>query len=129
MRPTVVLSPDPGASGAPIGAPIGQAPPAAHPGRPPDPPPPKIQSFEQKMGVKRGEESWKRTTNSTGQGATHVRCFHCKLGDDGLAYLDQQVNDWLDAHPQYEVKFSTMSVGEWTGKLGKEVHLIVQVWV
>ena len=77
---------------------------------------------------KRHEEKWNRTPNTTGQGAIHVRTFHCKLTDDALTYLDQTVNEWLDAHPQYEVKFVTSSVGTLTGKL-KEPHLICQVWV
>ena len=42
--------------------------------------------------------------------------------------MDQSVNEWLDAHPQYEVKFVSSTVGTVTGKL-KEPHLICQVWV
>jgi hypothetical protein len=89
----------------------------------------KIQAFENKLGLKRHEDAWKRSPNVTGSGAIHMRTFHCKLGDDAIGYLDQQVNEWLDAHPQYEVKFVTSNVGEWSGKLGKEFHLVVQVWV
>jgi hypothetical protein len=93
--------------------------------------PPKIQAFEQRLGQtgKRHEESWKRSPNVTGQGAIHVKTFHCKLNNESLDFLDQQVNEWLDAHPQYEVKLVTNAVGDWTGKTGKEPNLIVQVWV
>lgn len=77
---------------------------------------------------RRHEEQWDRSPNTTGTGAIHVRTFHCKLTDEALVYLDQQINEWLDAHPQYEVKFTSTSVGEFTSKL-KEPHLIVQVWV
>lgn len=99
-------------------------------GIPPEPPPPKIQAFESKMGAgRRHEDSWKRSPNSTKSGAIHVKSFHCKLSDDALGFLDQQVNEWLDAHPQYEVKFSTATVGEFQGKMGREFHLIIQVWV
>jgi len=91
--------------------------------------PPKIQAFESKIGNKRHEDKWSRTPNVTGHGAIHVKTFHCKLSDDAIGFLDQQVNEWLDAHPQYEVKFVTSNVGEWTGKLGKECHLVVSVWV
>jgi hypothetical protein len=94
-----------------------------------DPPPPKIVSFEQKLGGRRHEERWARTPNVTGTGAIHVKSFHGKLNDDSLGYLDQQINEWLDAHPQYEVKFVTSSVGEWQGKMGREYHLVLQVWV
>jgi hypothetical protein len=79
-------------------------------------------------GQKRHEDSWARTPNTTGRGAIHVKTFHCKLTDDALAYLDQCINEWLDAHPQYEVKFVSSSIGILTGKL-KEPALICQVWV
>jgi hypothetical protein len=77
---------------------------------------------------KRHEDQWSRTPNTTGNGAIHVKTFHCKLTDDALAYLDQSINEWLDAHPQYEVKFVSSSIGMLTGKL-KEPALICQVWV
>ena len=95
----------------------------------PEPPPPKIVTFEQKLGARKHEDSWSRTPNSPGTGAIHVKSFHSKMNDDSLVYMDQQINEWLDAHPQYEVKFVTSSVGELLGKMGKEVHLVVQVWV
>ncbi len=95
----------------------------------PDPAPSKIQAFESKMGVKRHEDSWTRSPNATKTGAIHVRTFHCKMSDDALGFLDQQINEFLDAHPQYEVKFSTVTVGDFQGKMGREVHMIVQVWV
>jgi hypothetical protein len=77
---------------------------------------------------KRHEDSWSRTPNTTGLGAVHVKTFHGKLTDDALAYLDQCINEWLDSHPQYEVKFVTSTVGMLTSKL-QEPHLICQVWV
>jgi hypothetical protein len=114
LRARMLRSPDASASEKPV---------------PIDPPPPKIQAFENKLGVKRHEEAWKRSPNVTGHGAIHVRSFHCKMSDDAITYLDQQVNEWLDAHPQYEVKFVNTTMGEFQGKLGKEVHLVMQVWV
>ncbi|MEO0482405.1 MAG: hypothetical protein AAF138_02165 [Planctomycetota bacterium] len=100
----------------------------------PDDPPipgdstPMIRSFDQSLGGARHEDSWTRTPNTTGAGAIHVKSFHCKMSSEALSYLDQQVNEWLDAHPQYEVKFVSTGQGEWIGKT-KETHLIVQVWV
>ena len=94
-----------------------------------EPPPPKIVTFEQKLGARKHEDSWSRTPNSPGTGAIHVKSFHSKMNDDSLIYMDQQINEWLDAHPQYEVKLVTSSVGELQGKMGKEVHMVVQVWV
>jgi len=76
----------------------------------------------------RHEEKWSRTPNTTGSGAIHVRTFHAKITEDALTYLDQVVNEWLDKHPQYEVKFVSTTVGIMSGKL-KEPALILQVWV
>lgn len=88
----------------------------------------KIRTFEQKLGAARHEDKWNRTPNVTGAGAIHMKSFHCRLTGDSLEFLDQQINEWLDAHPQYEVKMVTTSVGMWSGKL-KEPNLIVNVWV
>ncbi len=85
----------------------------------------KITAFGKEM---RHEQKWARTPNTTGQGAIHVRTFHSKLTDDALSYMDQCVNEWLDANPQYEVKFVNSTVGILSGKL-KEPHLVCQVWV
>ncbi len=89
---------------------------------------PKIQAFEQKMSAGHSESNWKRSPTASGTGACHVKSFHAKLTGESLEFLDKQINEWLDAHPQYEVKLVTSTVGEWTGKL-KEPNLIVQVWV
>jgi len=88
----------------------------------------KIRAFEQALDGSRHEDTWKRSPNVTGTGAIHVKSFHCKLTSESLVYMDQQINEWLDAHPQYEVKFVTTGIGEWTGKT-KEPNLVVQVWV
>lgn len=88
---------------------------------------PKIQhTVATNLGVKKTE--WRRKPNLTGTGATHVRTFHARLNSEALELLDQQVNTWLDEHPEIEVKQVTMTVGEWQGKV-KEPNLIVQVWV
>ncbi|MCC7388291.1 MAG: hypothetical protein IT431_05940 [Phycisphaerales bacterium] len=79
--------------------------------------------------IRRHEDTWSRTPNTPGTGAIHVRTFKAKLSDDGLPYLDQQINEWLDAHPQYEVKLVNTAIGEWSTKLGKEPGIIVSVWV
>jgi hypothetical protein len=89
---------------------------------------PKIRAFAQSMESGHHGREWIRGTNKDGTGATHVKSFHCKLAGDALVYLDEQINEWLDTHPDYEVKLVTTSVGEWTGKM-KEPHMVVQVWV
>lgn len=71
---------------------------------------------------------WHRKPNSNGQGATHVKSFHCRLNTEAMEIMDQQINEWLDAHPELEVKLVCNTVGEWQGKI-KEPALIIQVWV
>ena len=77
---------------------------------------------------KKKESKWGRAPNTTGSGAIHVRTFHSKLTDDALGYIDTQINEWLDEHPEFEVKIVTTTIGTFTGKI-KEPHLICQVWV
>ncbi|MCA9297543.1 MAG: hypothetical protein KDA28_00670 [Phycisphaerales bacterium] len=91
-------------------------------------PKPRIEAFEQKLISGRHEDTWNRTPNVTGTGAIHVKSFHCKMTEEGLHHIDEMINEWLDEHPQYEVKFVTQAIGEWRGKV-KEPNLIVQVWV
>lgn len=85
-----------------------------------------IRAFGEKQG--RHEDAWSRSPNVTGNGAIHCKSFNAKLRTDALEYMDQQINEWLDAHPQYEVKFVTSSVGEMKGKT-TEPTLILTVWV
>lgn len=122
-----VLSPD--APAAPNG---GTAPPPVRLDAPVklDAGSPKIQAFEQRLGGKGShEDKWKRSPNVTGKGAIHVKSFHCKCNNESLEFMDQQINEWLDAHPQYEVKLVNTTVGDWVGKQGREPNLIIQVWV
>ena len=100
--------------------------PAAIPGSAEPAPRPVIRSIGEKD--RRHEDNWSRTPNSPGTGAIHVKTFACKMREDALTHMDQRINEWLDAHPQYEVKFVNSSVGIISGKL-KEPHLICQVWV
>jgi len=76
----------------------------------------------------RHEDKWNRTPNSPGTGAIHVKTFVAKLRLDAIDHMDQQVNEWLDAHPQYEVKFVTTTVGRLVGK-NTEDALFMSVWV
>lgn len=88
----------------------------------------KIRTFEQSLISGKHEDKWNRSPNITGAGAIHVRSFHSKMTEESLNHLDRQINEWLDAHPQYEVKLVTTAIGEWKGKI-KEPNLIVQIWV
>ena len=74
------------------------------------------------------DEKWSRPTNVNNTGATHVKTFFCKLRPDAIDNLDNQINEWLDKHPEYEVKFVTPTVGKLVGK-NVEDALFLNVWV
>ena len=85
-----------------------------------------IKAFNQQ---RRHEDTWSRTPNTTGSGAIHVQTFFAKLTEDSVKYMDQSINEWLDEHPQYEVKFVNSSIGTMRGKTGPQDVMICQVWV
>ena len=90
---------------------------------------PKIRTLAKLNDAPEDESGWKRHAQLTGQGATHVKSFHCKLQGGALAHLDEQINAWIESHEECEVKLVTTQVGEWSDSLGKAYHIIVQVWV
>lgn len=73
------------------------------------------------------KHDWKRKTTATGTGAVRVKSFHGKLSDQGIEYLDDSINEWLDAHPDVEVKFVTSTVGMFEGKI-KDLALVLNLW-
>jgi hypothetical protein len=73
------------------------------------------------------KHDWKRQTTMTGQGACRVRTFHGKLSDQGLEYLDDAINQFLEDHPEIEIKHVTSNVGMFDGKF-KDMAMIVNVW-
>jgi hypothetical protein len=75
------------------------------------------------------EACWKRPPSKEARGATHVRTFTGKMNAAGLEHLDRHINEWLDNHPDAEVKFSTISSGEMGTSIGKESVVVVQVWI
>jgi hypothetical protein len=73
------------------------------------------------------KHDWKRLTQTPGTGAVRMKSFHGKLSEQGMEYLDDAINTWLDAHPDIEVKFVTSSVGLFDGKM-KDLALILNLW-
>jgi len=86
----------------------------------------KIRAFGVNDGGHRRRD-WKRTPHMPGHGAVRVRTFHGKLSDQGMEYLDNAINDWLDEHPDVEVKFVTSTVGTFEGKI-REPALVLNPW-
>ena len=71
--------------------------------------------------------AWKRKPNIHPTGAVRVKSFHGRLSDNGLEYLDNTINEWLDRHPEIDIKFVTSTEGMFDGKI-KEPALILNVW-
>lgn len=86
---------------------------------------PTIHKTSERMSI---QSEWRRKVNTTGAGACHVKTFVAKFRIEAIEHLDQQINEWLDAHPDYEVKLVTTSVGSWQGKYIEDA-LVVNVWV
>ena len=79
-------------------------------------------------GDKHTYTRFKRDVAPTGHGATRVRTFHGRLSDDGLAYTDDKINEWLDNHPEIQVKHVNCFTGPLEGKVTGEQGLIVVIW-
>lgn len=95
------------------------------PQTPAHPAPSKIKAFG--VDAERRREDWKRKTHTGGQHCCRVRSFHGKYSDQGLAHMDDLINEWLDAHPEVEVKFITSTVGVFEGKI-REPALVLNIW-
>ncbi len=89
--------------------------------------PSKIKAFSSSGPHGTGTHTWKRQLNTTGHGAVRVRTFHGRLSDEGMDFLDNKINEWLDAHAEIEIKFVTTNIGTFEGKI-REPALIVNVW-
>jgi len=85
----------------------------------------KIKAFGPEYAKK--EHAWKRTPHRDGKGAIRVKSFHGKYSDQGMEHLDDVINEWLDNHPEVEVKFVTSTVNVFEGKI-REPALVLNVW-
>lgn len=90
---------------------------------------PKIHGFGHAKAMDSVESKWKRPLQKSGTGATHVRTFSGSLTQHGLEFLDRHINEWLDTHPDAEVKFASLQVGDMPTATGREPALIAQVWI
>jgi len=89
-------------------------------------PPSKIKAISGSGGM-HTHAAYKRPPDVTGHGAVRVRSFHGRLSEEGMAFLDDKVNEWLDSHPEIEIKFATTTIGQFEGKI-RELALIITVW-
>jgi len=73
------------------------------------------------------DRNYKRKPYADGKGACRIKSFHAKYSEQGLEHLDDMVNDWLEAHPEVEVKFANTTVHVFEGKI-REPALALNVW-
>jgi len=85
----------------------------------------KIKAFSSAVG--HAAHAWKRQPTVTGHGAIRVRSFHGRLSDEGMEFMDNKINEWIDEHPDVEVKLVTTTIGTYEGKI-REPALVVNVW-
>jgi len=102
---------------------LGLAEPSGAPGAPS-----KIKAFGNEAAAGgTAAHKFKRTPNVSGFGACRVRSFIGKISGPGLEYMDNNINLWLDAHPDVEVKFVTSTVGPTDGK-SSETSIVMNLW-
>jgi hypothetical protein len=75
------------------------------------------------------DKQWNRQLKPSGTGAFRVKTFYGRLREEGLDLLDKQINEWFDAHPEYEIKNVTTNIGEMVNYKTTEPALIVNIWM
>ncbi|HEX3359067.1 MAG TPA: hypothetical protein VHS31_18955 [Tepidisphaeraceae bacterium] len=130
VRPPVMQPPRPAAiapkpASAPVGDPIALV--EEEPELMEETPTPAVSKIKFGPTVGHKQHEWKRKPHVTGTGACRVKSFHAKYSDQGLEHLDDGVNEWLDGHPEVEVKFVTTSVHVFEGKI-REPAIVMNVW-
>ncbi|MHC4697340.1 MAG: hypothetical protein ACYTFA_11405 [Planctomycetota bacterium] len=73
------------------------------------------------------ESRFQRPLDPKGSTATRCRTFHCKITEGAVTYFNNQINEWLDSHPDITVKFVNSNVGPFEGK-HTEPNLILTVF-
>ena len=73
------------------------------------------------------EQHFHRALLQGSPNATRCKTFHCKLGDGPIAYLCEQINEWVDSDESIEIKFATSTIGVVEGK-HVDPHLILTVF-
>ncbi len=73
------------------------------------------------------DSRFKRPLDPKSPFASRCRSFHCKLTDGALEFLNMQINEWLDQHPDIAIKFARSDVGMFEGK-HKEPNLVLTLF-
>ena len=119
-EPMAVVELEPGDSGAPVEERIGY-----------DKKPTAVRGAgggARKVSVgEAAEQHLRRALLQGSPNATRCKTFHCKLADGPIAYLCEQINEWVDSDASIEIKFATSTIGVVEGK-HVDPHLILTVF-
>lgn len=91
--------------------------------------PSKIHSFAtgSTLSGEHHDDQLNRPLTGPTEAPTRCRTFHAKLNDASIAYMDEQINAWIDGNDQIFVKTVSTTVGTFEGK-HPEPNLIVTVF-
>jgi hypothetical protein len=81
----------------------------------------------QSLSTVHREPKLNRPLDPVSPAATRCRTFHCKLSDAAMVHINEQINEWVDAHEDVRIKFATSSVGTVEGK-HLDPHLIITIF-
>ena len=73
------------------------------------------------------ESKFKRRLDPRSPHATRSRTFHSKLNDGAVVYMHEQINEWVDASRDVNIKFATSVIGIFEGK-HSDSHMILTVF-
>lgn len=73
------------------------------------------------------DERLKRPLSGAQDAPTRCRTFHAKLNDASIAYMNDQINEWVDADPRIFIKTVSTTVGLFEGK-HPEPHLFITMF-
>jgi hypothetical protein len=68
-----------------------------------------------------------RTLDPALPSATRCRTYHAKLNDGAIAYMNREINEWVDSNAKIRIKFATSTIGVYEGKRA-DPHLIVTLF-
>ena len=74
-----------------------------------------------------GGKQYNRSPLKGSANATRCRVFHAKLADAAFGHMCEQINEWVDANDEVEIKFVSSCIGVVEGKHADQ-HLIVTVF-
>ncbi|MCZ6699309.1 MAG: hypothetical protein O7F76_08730 [Planctomycetota bacterium] len=91
--------------------------------------PSKIHSFAtgSSLAGEHHDEKLNRPLTGPTEAPTRCRTFHSKLNDASIAYMDDQINMWIDSDERVFVKTVSTTVGTFEGK-HPEPNLIITVF-